>query len=171
MQIEIVNVSAPTQEAGARGVPYYKMAVSYKDQQGRMQSKNLVSYVFPEVFNFFKSKTRGDLVDVTVTKNAKGYLDWTAVADGEAGATTVNNPVSRPVATRSANFESKEERDNKQRWIIRQSSLAQAVASLKVDKAPVNPEQVLELAARYEAWVTRVEPNQPVLDMENDIPQ
>lgn len=172
MFIEIINVSDPVQQAGAR-TPYHTMSVSYKNDKGQVGSKNLVSYAYPEVFAFFRSKARGSKVEVTVVKNAKGYLDWTAAADSDGTMPMNSGPttVSRPTPTKSSSYESKEDRDQRQQWIIRQSSLAQAVASLKTDKATVNPKDAIALAEQYESWVTRVDANQAVLDIESDVPQ
>src|SRR5690606_20290363 len=68
-------------------------------------------------------------------------------------------------------FESKEERTIKQRLIVRQSSVAQAVAILSVGAKSVNVDDVKKLAEDLTAFVYEKKVDSgSVEDLEDDIP-
>ena len=57
--------------------------------------------------------------------------------------------------------------------IVRQSSLSAAIASLKLEKAPLDPSEVMKVADVYCNWVFQKDVTNPVdvfEDMEDDIP-
>lgn len=173
MKITIINVSKP--EAVKK---YFTMEVNYKDENGRVAGKKLMSFTFPQVFNTAKTLQSGDVVEVTTVKNDNGYWDWTEmrkVGEGEA-------PSKTQTFTQGANdrYETKEERNQRQVMIIRQSSLSNAINTLSVGaKIPPKTEDIIDLAKQFESYVCGKK-NETILDklgvenpvdlIEDDIP-
>ena len=156
MLITLISVSAPETVPTGKGQSYQRIQVAYKNAQGKVEGKNLVSYAFPEVFKFFAEVAKeGSAYEIAMTKNAKGYWDWTSVAEG--GAT----PAPAPQASNAAgprkfdrDFESSEERALKQKYIVRQSSITSAMQYFTSPKGiNASVDDVLALAARFEEAV------------------
>ena len=78
--------------------------------------------------------------------------------------------------TPKSTYETPEERAARQRLIVRQSCLSNAVETLKVDKKGVDPTEALKLAERYVGWVFGEEASVSSIapdfsDMDDDIPE
>lgn len=150
--ITIVNVEVTT-PAGKR---YQVAEVIYK-QNGETKTKKIMSFVNPAVFAVVKDAKSGDVYTITQEKDGKGYFQWTSITSGaEAAASPVSAP-ARSVAAPSTgrDFETKDERAERQKLIVRQSSLSNAIATLAPGaKTALDPNAVLELADKYVAWVT-----------------
>lgn len=134
-----------------------------------------------------QSLVAGDNFTLVQEKNQQGYLDVKSISKGfEVGvsaptAQSAGN-TGQPRAASSAgnayasrDFESKDERTVKQRLIVRQSSLSQAVSVLSVGaKSSPKPQEILELAQVFTDWVYGGSPRevaeQAVQDIESDIP-
>lgn len=129
---------------------YSTMNVSYVDERGANKSWKLISFANPKVFDTFKGATPNTVFEITTRKNDKDFTEW-ASAELVGPATTNNAP--SPAGTKPAsisNYETREERNARQRLIVRQSCLAQAIASLE-EKSDTTV--VLALADQYVAWV------------------
>ena len=122
---------------------YQQMTVTYKTQEGKLESKKIMDFVKPlEVWDALRNASKGDTFTVEREKNAKGYWDWKEIhrQDGPVAGVA-------PVAGHS--YE-----DKRQKYIIRQSCLAQAVAFCGHADEQHVPE-VLDTAAEFEQWVLR----------------
>lgn len=105
----------------------------------------------------------GDTFEIEVKKNDRGYNDWvSAVKGGAPTASNVNtSPRTTPTASPSgataaprSNYETPEERAKKQVYIVRQSSISNAVDLLSVgQKSTPDVDKVLEVAKRFEDYV------------------
>jgi hypothetical protein len=174
MIITVINVSDPVQQAGK--TPYNTISVTHETDMGKLEQKKLVSFNFPDVYNFFKSQQRGAKVEITRVKNEKGFWDWTSAR--EAGATTVSTEgagSSKPAAGSStrpvSNYETREERAWRQILIVRQSSASVATTALSAGaKAPVAVDAILTAAEQIENWVNR-KPAMKLEDLPDDIPE
>lgn len=167
MEINIIDVAAPTTNTNRNGREYQSIEVTYKDDQGRVSSKKLMSFSNPEVFKTAQTWEKGDSVNIAMEKDDAGYWNWTKVlADGEAAPAPTNASAggastSAPRASTAkptnrvtgSNYETKEERALRQRMIVRQSSLSNAVATLATHGNPLTPDQVMALATKYEQFV------------------
>lgn len=167
MEINIIDVAAPTTNTNRNGREYQSLEVTYKDDQGRVSSKKLMSFSNPEVFKTAQTWEKGDAVNIAMEKDDAGYWQWTKVlADGEAtpaptnasagGASTSAPRASTAKPTNrvtGSNYETKEERALRQLMIVRQSSLSNAVATLATHGSPLSSEQVITLAKQYERFV------------------
>lgn len=174
MKIQIQFISADVEDKGK-----YKMAeITFKDlAKGSVASKKLMSFGNPTVYKTLVDAKKGEVYEITMEKNDKGYWDWVAAGISN-GVDTASKGV--PEASKSSGFsspkstyETPEERAKKQVYIVRQSSLGHAIETLKTDKKVPTKEEVVELAQFYEAYVFGVEQSPiplaelPPLDEEN----
>lgn len=173
MLINIVDVGSPSTKSAANGRSYQEIEVTYKTEGGQVSNKRLMSFSNPSVFNHIKWLAKGDVVNVTTVKNAKGFWDWTGIGnEGEAPVATQNKPATQSTnRVTGSNYETKEERAARQVYIIRQSSLSTAVELLGPGKSV---DEVINVAKQFEAYVFAkdLNPTKEVNfdDMEDDIP-
>lgn len=173
MIITIINVGAPQAVPGKK---YSTIEVAYKDEQGRVQGRKLMSFSAPTVFNTVKNLVSGDKADVTLTKEGE-YWNWTNIRkleEGEAApvATSAAPSKTESFAQSSTNrYETAEERAARQRLIVRQSSLSNAIDVLSVGAKAVKKEDVLTLAEEFTAWVFEKHYDDGTVDgLADDIP-
>lgn len=174
MLITIINVSAPEPEK-----TWSKIEVTYKDSYGKVNSKAIRSFT-GGVYTSLQSLKSGDQVEVTQVKNAKGYLDWTAVGPPGSAPAAAEAPAAKgnaAPAARASTYETPEERAKKQVYIVRQSSISAAIGALSVGgKAPLDAQAVIDYAKKLEAFVFctgsgKSEADEiPIHDIEDDIP-
>jgi hypothetical protein len=170
MLINIVDVGAPNTHAAKNGRSYQSIEVTYKNEQGQVANKKLMSFSNPSVFNYIKELTKGTQVNVTTTKDANGYWQWTGIGGDGSVATPESKPATGGRVTGS-NYETKEERPARQILIVRQSSLSSAVELLGTGKSVAD---VIATAKQFEAYVfgSEANPTKEVNfdDLEDDIP-
>lgn len=168
MLINIVDVGAPNTHAAKNGRSYQSIEVTYKNDQGQVANKKLMSFSNPTVFNHIKGLGKGDQINVQTTKDANGYWQWTGIGgDSEVAETKPATPSPGGRVTGS-NYETKEERAARQVYIIRQSSLSTAVDLLGTG-AKVS--DVIATAKEFEAYVFSKETGvEAIISMEDDIP-
>ena len=173
MQITIKVVSVEIENKGK-----YKVAeVFYKDiGQNKSSSKKLMSFVHKQVYETVSACQGGETFEVTLEKDDKGYWQWTAINEpGAAPATTAVASKSGTASPKST-YETAEERAKRQVMIVRQSSLATAVAALKTEKNVVSPEELISFAKELESYVLDLQPPKstsklPQIDeLDDDIP-
>jgi hypothetical protein len=183
MQISILAVQSTTQTSKA-GKPYQQLEVTFKNLTfNKVESKKLMPFgVQKPAFDALANASAGAVFEVTVVKNAAGYNDWTACvqappgtiapADNPAtGMGSINMTGGKTVQVKST-YETPEERAKKQVYIIRQSSISAAIASLSVGaKAALKPADVLDLAEDYFTWVMQSPQDavkQDLFEVDND---
>lgn len=161
MNVTILSVDIKTIPT-AKG-SYQTAEVAYKNNtfQGKVEGKKIMS--FGATASSFKTLTTavgGDTYEVEIVKNDKGYNDWVSMtkasADAVAPATGfANGSISKPTATTAvrSTYETPEERAAKQVYIVKQSSIANAVSTLSVGAKTVKGDDVIELAKKYTAFV------------------
>ena len=150
--ITITNVDVST----PAGKNYSVAEVIFK-MNGETKTKKIMSFVNPAVFNTIKDAQRGEEYNITQEKDQQGYWQWTSIKKGAGDEPTQTAAASTRTAASSTgrDFETKDERAERQRLIVRQSSLAQSIATLSVgSKTAPDTAAVLELAEKYVAWVT-----------------
>lgn len=149
----LVTVKSVDIEHIAKGKGYQKATVTY-DYKGDTRQQIIVSFANPAVFEKIKDLKAGQVIDVTVTKDAKGYNQWANVE-----ASTDNSP---PVAFKkettlekaTGQWETREERNQRQLMIVRQSSITNAIATLTPgSKTHIDPDQVISIAERFVRFV------------------
>lgn len=183
MQITIIDVSQEVQTKTAKG-GYGSIEVTYKDSYNKVANKKLMSFNHPEVYKAMKAAQKGAVLEVETKKNDAGYWDWTAISPTGASsqvpsASTVNAGSSTGGTSRGGTYETQEERAKKQTYIIKQSSLSNAVETLSVGaKAPLKPEDVKKVAQDYVDWVLGTDVRKELTigkdsledDFDNDVP-
>lgn len=147
INIKVVSIEPGIKES--KGKRYEKVNVIYREEgkQG-ISARDILDFV--PVYDTFLNAKPGDTFSVERVKNGD-FWNWTAVhrQDGfkeDEVKTQTNKP----------SYQSAEEREKVQVFIIRQSSLAQAVAlynKRELDQQDV--EDVLSIAEQFENWVTR----------------
>jgi len=175
MQIQIQFINASVEDKGK-----YKMAeIAFKDiAKGQVSSKKLMSFNNPNVYKTMVDAKNGELFNIEMQKNDKGYWDWTnasrttSVDSGSGGSP---EPSKAGNVSPKSTYETAEERAKKQVYIVRQSSISAAIDTLKTDKKNPTVAEVLAVAKQYEDYVFgKGETVVPLADLppldEDDIP-
>jgi hypothetical protein len=145
MQITINNVDI--QDKGK-----YKIAViDYFNQEGRSEKKNVVSFGNKALYATLSAASKGDVFDVKLNKNDKGYWEFTEATKSEGNSSSSQG--SKASASPRSTYETPEERAARQVYIIRQSSLSTAVNILSVGAKSVKLDDVLATARVLENFV------------------
>ena len=154
MLINIIDVGQPNTHAAKNGRSYQSMEVTYKDQTGKTSSKKLMSFSNPSVFNAAKNWQKGDSVNVVTQKDDQGYWQWTGIGGDEQVAEQPAKQSATPTRVTGSNYETKEERAARQVLIVRQSSVASAIAALAVGaKSSPSSADVIKYAKEIESYV------------------
>lgn len=168
--IKIINVDFESKSA-SNGRTYEVAEVIY-DSGGQKKDKKIMSFVNPLIFKQLKNAKKGDLFTLTQQKNDKGYWDWISLTEGSADKAESISEASqgRQVnATPARTYETAEERAERQRLIVRQSSLSAALATLSPGaKGALDPNMVVALAEVYTSWVF-TPPKFDIFDADNDL--
>ena len=181
MQISILNVQSTTQTAKS-GKPYQQLEVAYKNLtfSGKIESKKLMPFGAQKAaFDALANAQAGAVFEVTVVKNDAGYNDWTAIVQAPPGAAAAS-PQAAPGSINKGNtvqvkstYETPAEREAKQRFIVKQSSIGSAIELLSIGaKSPPTVDAVLDTAQKFYSWVMsspEQEVKQDVFDMPNDM--
>lgn len=158
MQIQIIATSVETKPT-QKGTTYQQLEVTYKNltYQGKVESKKLMSFgANATSFKALANAQAGEVFEVSVVKNDKGYNDWTSVQPSTGirpAASAASSPAATTQTTGRSSYETPEERAQRQVYIIRQSSISSAVATLAVGAKSVKPDEVLAVAKQYENYV------------------
>lgn len=167
MNITILNKDISTQQAKKPGgKPYQLVEVAFKNNSfgGAVQGKKITSY--SKAFQAVVDANIGSSYEVATEKNGE-FVEWMALSPtsanvGPAVADVKQNPGPIGVARTNvgsttparSTYETPEERAKKQVYIVRQSSISNAVAALSVGgKTKLAANDVIEEAKKYEAYV------------------
>jgi len=161
ISIQSVNVTRAPKGYSIAEVTYLR--------EGREEARKVMSFVNEGVFKTV-SEFKVFPVDVNVTlakergKDGKDYWQWKAI---EQGQTVQNDVTAKAVDPKiqggkvySSNYETPTERAKRQVYIVRQSSLSNAIALMAARSpkgAEVNVESVIEVAKQFEEYVLNVE--------------
>lgn len=143
---------------------YSQMDISYVDERGGNKTWKIFSFSNPKVFDTFKNAKEGEVYEISTRKNDKDFTEW-------AAADKVGEGTGKPAATKTpvvSQYETRDERNLRQRLIVRQSCLAQAIAYFQLQKEAPNHIDMLSLADEFVAWVFEAP---GLMDMENDTPE
>ena len=155
MQIQILSVQITTTPT-ARG-SYQVADVAYKNltYQGKVEGKKVMSFgATKDAFGTLATANPGDVYEVNVVKNDKGYNDWVSMSKGVANASTEQTAApSKPNPTGHSSYETPEERAKKQVYIIKQSSITAAISILEKTGQPPTVDAVKEVAQDLTDWV------------------
>ena len=171
MQITVIDVGQPNTHSTKNGRSYQSMEVTYKNDSGQVQSKKLMSFSNPDVFKQAKEWQKGDTVDVNTQKDDNGYWQWISIgADAIAQATSTSSNAKPTTRVTGSNYETKEERAQRQVMIVRQSSISSAITALTAEGKRPSVSEILGMAKEFENFVMDNNSADSVADMEDDIP-
>ena len=163
VKAKVISVEMNVEIAKKDGGVYPGARLMYRDEAGQLKEQAFHQNTFK--FNAplkvqLSNLTAGD--DVIITKEKKGEFwnvmsiskDNNAAQGGGTPTTTIMQPASKVPASPSprSNYETPEERAQRQVYIIRQSSISSAVALAAVMKFK-SVEEVLALAKDFEGFV------------------
>ena len=177
MLVKVVSVSREdVPNKNGKGT-YGKLTVAYRDEKGKLSEKTILSFTNPAVFKEFERAEAGTEINVKSEK-VGDYWNWTAILTGEEAPQGSGTVPTSPSATRvtGSNYETKEERALKQRYIVKQSSLSAAVSILTVGaKTPPEVDAVIALADKFVDYVFNDDTKQLTLntgieDITDDVP-
>lgn len=169
MKIQVLSVNVnhiPNAKGG-----YDVAEVAYKDiAKNTVAGKKIMSFTDKDLFKAVKDLTPNRFYEVTVAKepnkDGKEYWNWKSIVETDA-----ETPAAKPgTTTVRGNYETPEERATRQSHIVKQSSIANAIATLKTEKASVSPDDVLSIAERYYNWVYSPLNGTTVEELPQDIP-
>lgn len=174
--VEVLGITSETKPT-SKGTTYVMLDVAFKNlTTGKTEGKKLVPFGNSEaVYKVFKDAKPGNQFTITSEKGEK-YWNWTgavAVAPGSIKGNDVAAKITVPKST----YETPEERAKKQVYIVKQSSLSNAIELLSVGaKSPPSVQTVLDVAQKFTDWVlsSATPPDNEVVDlinMDDDIPQ
>lgn len=163
MNITILNVAVTTVPTAKGSYQVADVAFKNNTYGGKVEGKKVMSFgASKDAFSTLSAAQPGSTYEVNTNKNDKGYIDWLSLTIAGAAVAAQPNASSgqgnRPnagVTTPPArgNFETSEERAQRQVSIVRQSSLSNAIATLSVGAKKLEPADVIRTAKEYEAFV------------------
>lgn len=190
---KVVSIELDTEIVGQNST-YRGALLSYRDGSGKLQEKGFHPSGFkynPALKNGLDNLQAGDNFVAEAEKNDKGFWNWKSIAKAGAEApkqATAQPNTKAPANTSSGgNWATAEERAQTQVYIVRQSSLTNALKLLEIQgKKSVDQFAVISLAEQFEAWVLGkntqpdIKPGKlavvggsdvdPFDDIENDVP-
>ena len=156
MEINVIDVGSVNTHSAKNGREYQSLEITYKNDQGQTQSKKLMSFAAPAVFKTAQTWTKGDEVNIATVKDNNGYWQWTKIlGEGEEAPASTSTAVASKGKSFSggSNYPTVDERAQTQAYIIKQSSLGNAVNTLAIDGKSVTANDVISLAKMYEGYV------------------
>lgn len=153
--ISVINVEKATATSKA-GKPYQLVEISYKNlTSGKVEGNKVNQY--SDLYSTAAGMQAGE--QYTITKEKVGeFWNWTKIVQAAPGtqleAPSTKSPggpaASTPVRS---TYETPEERAKKQVYIVKQSSISAAIATLSVGAKAVKPDDVITLAQQYTDFV------------------
>jgi hypothetical protein len=183
----VVSVSLETQVKKNGGGTYPGWELVYKTQDGEIRTAakhvNDLKYK-PNLKTDLQALAQGDQFTLDQEKNAtSGFYDINSIKKGwaegspsipaQAPAEKLQGSNNKPATNNysASSYPTKEERLVTQNQIVRQSSLAQAVATLAIGGKAVKPEDVIKVAEGYVNWVKSVPVGmEAIAEMADDVP-
>lgn len=172
MQITIQEV---TVEKVAKGKQGYEVATVVYTDKGKNATKKIPSFAQPSVFVEVKNATPGSVWEVDLKKEGD-YWNWVAIkpANSDAApARTTGYVAAAPTGGKvtGSNYETPDERRIKQMYIIKQSSISNAIDYYKMNCVnEVSVSSVLETAQQFVDFVYGTGAKSDIFNEPNDIP-
>ena len=179
MQINISVLAANKASATSKaGKPYQLIELAYKNNsfQGKVESVKINQY--SPLYSVVAGMKAGDSFEVTKEKDDNGFWQWTKATQAAPGSVTETAPAGASksnVTQVKSTYETPAEREKKQRYIIKQSSISNAVALLTSNsKSSPSVEDTLSVAQQFYSWVVNdslEEVSKDILSLPNDLPE
>jgi len=186
-QLEVLSVVGPVKNQKGKNT-WNVFEVAYK-KEGKIEGKKIVDFNNPNVFEAVGKAKQGEVYTVTAEK-INGFWQWTNFERASSGVTEASSastpsPVesskgtetsqrassgSGPGRVTGSNYETSEERARKQRFIIRQSSISNAIQYCDSQKVKGNVDDMLDLAEKFVEFVYKEDAVKGLVEMKDDIP-
>jgi len=168
---KIVSIDLNATITKAQGGTYKGAEIVFKDANGKVQTKNIhengLKYA-PAVKNGLESLEPGDNFTVEMEKK-DDFWTWISIKKGIEQEEKQKTTTQQSTTTKSTSWETAEERAARQKFIVRQSSLTNAIAFLvSQGRTHVTEEGVLEIATTFYNWVFEKEVDENTEDDFND---
>ena len=154
--IEVLSASVTSVPTQRGSYQVCELAYKNKSFQDKVEGKKIMSFAEPDAFSILSKASMGQVFTIGREKDDKGYWKWKQVTEGNAPTQTNSGAtnVAGPVTVNKPQYETADERAARQVMIVRQSSLAQAVALLSANGGKKNsPQDVISIAKVFENWV------------------
>lgn len=160
-QIQILSISKIPAKTNKQK-DYMQLEIAYKDlKDNKVVGKKLTPfYDSASIYKELENAETGEVYTITQEKlpggDGKDYWTWLKAEKGAAGSTPVaitSAPSTASTQVSKGNYETAEERAKKQVYIVRQSSISNAIDTLSIGSKSVNPDQVIEVAEKYFNYV------------------
>ena len=158
IQIQVLS-STKVGAVAKNGKPYDKLDLAFKNLTfgNKVEGKVIMPFGSTKpAFETLSNAQGGQTFEITIVKSAAGYNDWTEAKPITVSAAAANTPTApkASAASGSGTWASAEERAKVQVYIVRQSTISNAVAALSVgSKTPPAAAAVIEYAKTLEAHV------------------
>lgn len=168
---KIVSIDLNATITKAQGGTYKGAEIVFKDANGKVQTKNIhengLKYA-PAVKNGLESLEPGDNFTVEMEKK-DDFWTWVSIKKGIEQEEKQKTNTQQSTTTKSTSWETAEERAARQKLIVRQSSLTNALAFLVLKgKTHATEEDVIETATTFYNWVFEKEVDENTEDDFND---
>jgi hypothetical protein len=150
MQIKI------TKYADIQSKGKYNMATVFYSVDGEEKDKQIVSFKNKDVYDLLTTSGPGTVIDVKAEKDGK-FWAWTgATVAGQSGEPSTTKTAAKSGST--GTWETPDERAKKQVYIIRQSSISNAIEFSKQEGGNKSLDEVLTVAKAFEMHVFGMTP-------------
>lgn len=154
---KIVSIDLNATITKASGGTYKGAEIVFKDANGKVQTKNIhengLKYA-PAVKNGLESLEPGDNFTVEMEKK-DDFWTWISIKKGIEQEEKQKTTLQQSTTTKSTSWETAEERAARQKLIVRQNSLTNAVAFLAIQPGTMSITEVdvIETATTFYNWV------------------
>ena len=156
MAFKIVIQEVKIEEVRNGRNKYDKAEVVYSFN-GQNRTQKLMSFSNPGVFTQVRNMKQGETYDVEVVKNDAGFNQWAKIVavSGEPAPGVAEGGKPAPAGRTSVStYETAEERKIKQMYIVKQSSITNAIAFLsQQENAIADVSAVLDVAQQFVDFV------------------
>jgi hypothetical protein len=170
---EIKNISMVSKTTKT-GKPYSVAHVEYRDDQGKLQERDIMPFGVQSKVNNFLSGAQPGVYTVTLVKNDQGFNDWTDIKQGAGTPMATTQGTTGASPSPRSTYETPEERALRQKYIVRQSSITNAISLFELDKKRVPTVQdIIHVAKEFENYVFgNVVKEDPtgLTELEDDVP-
>jgi hypothetical protein len=172
----VIQVETTTKPTKSGKGTYQQVEITFKRADtGKIESKKAMSFTNAFVFKAVVDSKPGDTLSIITEKNEDtGYWDWTKVtpvAPGQEAPVPQAKSSSNATTSPKSTYETPEERAKKQVYIVRQSSISNAIELLSIGaKTPPSTELVLKEAQKFVDFVFGIE-QVDLFDTPNDFPE
>lgn len=133
------------------GKKYKVCELGYKTDDGKVKGMRIFGFGdHKAVFDVASTLQAGDVVDAQFKQNDKGYWEFAELTKTGLKADQTAAPTATPAR---GNWETPEERAQRQIMIVRQSSLSNAVTLAAGNKEKAGPDDIIGVAKIFEAYV------------------